>query len=191
MTEGDYLINAEPALRCLFLSDDPHLMEFGKLVEKVKILHRNISSLQEIDILDLISVAAKMGDDNYFVSRLCDDPSDPQNHWSISFNETEVQLQRGIIDSLCELEGVIYSKNGMWGMMYSMNRFILLAGTAEYIDAFTEACPEIDSQISEFLQYIKDDMDSDQTISFPWLQPLLIQAFGEEESEKKLNSFNL
>jgi hypothetical protein len=194
LTENEYLRSAEPSLRQLFLEDDPRLTEFGESAEVRKVLYEYLPPEDEMTSA-LLAVASKMGDEGFFFSNLNRNRENKAviEHWWIPFDEASLYLSRrkDTFGDIYQLENVIYSPKGKWGVIHSFEHFGLLAGTKEYIRELVKTCPEIDRQVHFYLEYIHEYILSDPATSFPWVRPFIERAFGKEEARNMLTKAHL
>lgn len=185
LTESEYLLDAEPALRRVFLNDNPLIPIFGQAVEKRKVLYEYRTPDAEITPV-VVQVASELGDDGFFFSNLMRRPSDPvdANHWWIPFDEVSIFLScnTDIFNFAYQLENVIYSPSGQWGLMWTFENLGILAGTGSYIDRFCQIIPSIEEQLKNYLNSIKEGKDTwgIENINIAWLPSFLEHMFGKE-----------
>lgn len=176
LTEREYRQNAEPALRKIFLDDDPRLTEFGESAESVKLLYEYIPPEDEIT-KSLLSIASSMGNDGFFFSNLSRNKTDTtvMEHWWVPFDELDLYLSRrkDVFGDIYQLENVVYAPDGTWGIISSFEQFGLLAGTQNYIDKCADALPTVEQGMERFLTYIQEYMEADPDATFPWLEDFI------------------
>jgi hypothetical protein len=196
LTETEYQLNAEPALRRIFLNDNPLLPTFGEAVEIKKILYEYRTPDTQITAV-LAQVASQLGDDGFFFSNLLRKPNDLEtaNHWWIPFDEMSIFLScnTDIFNFAYQLENVIYSPSGQWGLMWAFENFGILAGTSSCIDRVCQIVPSIEQQILYYLDHIKECKDTwgIENMNITWLPSFLEYVFGEEVAVTMLEEAQL
>lgn len=182
LTEKEYLKSAEPALRKVFLSDNPCLTGYGESAESVRLLFEYAPPEDEMTKL-LLKIASGTGCDGFFFSNLNRNKLDmtTPEHWWIPFDEIDLYLSRrkDVFGDIYQLENVVYAPDGTWGIMTSFEHFGLLAGTKDYVGRCVEAVPSIEQNVEKFLEYIREYKESDPETSFPW-----VEAFTSRIEEK-------
>lgn len=185
LTESEYLLDAEPVLRRVFLNDNPLLPVFGEAVERRKVLYEYRTPDTQITPV-LVQVASELGDDGFFFSNLMRRASDPvdANHWWIPFDEVSIFLScnTDIFNFAYQLENVIYSRSGQWGLMWTFENLGILAGTGSCIDKVCQIIPSIEKQVGNYLNSIKESKDTwgTENINITWLPSFLEHVFGRE-----------
>lgn len=196
LSESDYRSEAEPALSKVFMSDNPREQHFGVNAEARKLIYEYLAPAEEL-ISAIVKSASKFGDDGFYLSILVRDNSSSSEqscHWWVPFDETQSYLSGNtdIFRFAYQLEHVIYSPNGLWGIMGAFENFGILTGKAEIIDEVSRAIPEVDKQVYEYLEYICECIEiwGIGNVNITWLPVLLERIYGQYLSSQMLEKIN-
>ncbi len=80
------------------------------------------------------------------------------------------------------METAIYSKEGSWGIVFSEYGHAIMGGSHLFVDSVRKKIPEIDHEIFDFLNDVKEEVTlSPRTIKYfqGWLPGLLTNIYGE------------
>lgn len=199
LTESEYQLQAEPALRKIFLNNRPLLPIFGEAVEARKILYEYRTPDLEVTPI-IVQVASELGEDGFFFSNLIPQPISQvtqvdANHWWIPFDEVSVFLScnTDIFNFAFQLENVIYSPTGEWALMWTFENLGILAGTNRYIDRVSQMIPSIDQQILNYLNQLTEykNIVGIKNINIAWLPSFLEHIFGKAVAVRMLENAQL
>jgi hypothetical protein len=92
-----------------------------------------------------------------------------------------------------QLENVIYSPQGKWGLMYSFENYGILAGVEKFMGKICQTFPSIDQQILEFLNYIREciDIHGQEKVVITWLGSFLQNVYGSDRAKIMLKESRL
>ena len=190
LTEAEYLSQAEPKLRQVFVHDDPFTRPFMSGVAE-RLIVAPYKYFIEPPLTDaVIKAASSIGDQGCYLSLLWrnKDGTEPA-HWYIPLSEfhdayfgDETSSRIACENSFFGLsESAIYSSQGRWGIIVTHEWFGLLGGTPEFISAIRSSVPNIEQQVLKFLEHIKHCKESyGAGATLDWVRPLLIHVYGEE-----------
>lgn len=191
LTEAEYLSEAEPRLRQIFVHDNPITHPFSPSVSE-RLIIAPYKYVIEPPLTDaVINAASRIGDKGCYLSLLWRDKAGTEPaHWYIPLSEfrdayVEDENHQALIaceNSFFSLrESAIYSSQGKWGIIVTHEWFGLLGGTPEFISVIRSSIPEIEQQVLKFLEHIKHCKESYGAIAtLEWVRPLLIHIYGEE-----------
>jgi hypothetical protein len=200
LTRQEYHQRAEPELRKIFLGTNSHLPLFGSNVEDVKILYEYLPPDTQI-INAIIQSASALGDTGLYISitnqRIFIDETKPPEpwHWWVPFDEIPIYLSGNtdLFGSAYLLENVIYSPQGKWGLMYSFEKYGILAGTKDFIEHFSGNFPSIDRQILQYLDLFREciNVDGLEKTNLTWLGSFLKKVYGTDAARALLQESQL
>jgi hypothetical protein len=187
LTEHQYHNEAEFQLRKIFLNDNPRKIKLGRLASH-RLLIYEYWPPDSIILNSIIDAATEIGEDSFYFSNLVRDKVggvDEPNHWLISFKDRSVYLSENtdIFNCAYQMENVVYSTQGSWGMISSFEKFGILAGSPKIIERVRESIPSINNQINDFLNYIKQHKNAHPDIlsmDTSWVSDLMIEVYGRE-----------
>lgn len=134
---------------------------------------------------EAIFMAAKeIGETGLYISILTHEDysiEDDPLYWHLDLSEED--LYQNLIWG--PLENIIFSENGTWGVLLSFDGIGLLGGKKQFISQIKLRIPDIDYQLSEFLEYWKD-YERETYICTSWIPPLLRHIYGGRKSNKLL-----
>lgn len=191
LTEAEYLSEAEPILRQIFVHNDPFTHPFSSSVSERLIIapYKYVIDPPLIDAV--INAASRVGDQGCYLSLLWKDKDRTEPaHWYIplsEFHDAYVENENHQALIACEnpffslRESAIYSAQSKWGIIVTHEWFGLLGGTPEFISVMRSSIPDIEQQVLKFLKHIKHCKESYGAIAtLEWVRPLLIHIYGEE-----------
>jgi hypothetical protein len=215
LTEQEYVTEAEPFLRKVFIGDNATEAPFAPEVEGRKLLYRYKYDLGLPLAKALASAATKIGDKECYLTVLWRPggfdsvgnwsySKDAAGfwHWKLSLSEMvaieddynpEVQswIEESDIGDSSGLETVIYSVHGKWGIMLNHEGFVLLGGSAEFVAHVVEALPDIDNQVFAFLEEMRYIKENYIQATLEWIPNLLTELYGEENAVEMLKKYSL
>jgi hypothetical protein len=158
LSEAEFEIKAAPALRKVFVHEDPYDRPFASSVEARALLYPVSLTLgsTEVPLLEAIVLAAtKLGDLGFYLSIIERPTPQAQNelyHWHFSFTDMDAYLS---LDYPSILEHTLYSPSGRWGLMISHEDHALLGGTWTFFKTMKKIIPGFDDirQVHGFLAY--------------------------------------
>jgi hypothetical protein len=193
MTETDYLQEAKNALLKLCGTEfpDPFLDPFSSEVRRSLVLYPYISGLPDDQLMkSIVAVASKLGDDGFYLSANFKRPADNKYvyHWYVSFddilNYKEITLPH-------IMEYILYSPQGIWGIVSSDETHGVLGGSDSFVNEVTHSISEIDNQVLDFLEYWKKfKKDYPEKVNASWMEMLLKNVYGEAQAEQLLRQTN-
>lgn len=194
LSEAEFKQRAEPVLKQLFWTADPCLPTYGKTAESRKILYEYRSPDLKLTPV-LVQIGAELGDDGFFFSNLLRTPNDSEpNHWWIPFDEMSVYLASSDIFKFAHiLQNAIYSPNSHWGVIRAFDGWGILAGTYRCIDSVLQIMPEIDRQIFDFLDSMRQHQEAWEVdrMRLGWLPICLEMTYGKKAAIALLKEFRL
>lgn len=186
MTESEFETEALPALRRVFVSDDPVDAPASPTTASRAIWYPVGFRLELSELQAIESAARGIGETAMYVTvleRPQEFAQDRAYHWFIPFEE------RGAYEELGHafvLENAIYSTLGTWGVMISQLDHAIVAGTSEFVSGLFRAVgssPE--DQMDRFLDYWRaPDVPSE---SSDWIPGLLTHVFGPRKTADYLS----
>jgi len=187
LTKQEYRQRAEPELRKIFLSTNSDSPLFGCNVESVKILYEYLPP--DVQIINaIIRSASNLGDTGLYISitneRIVEDNAPIPEHWWVPFDEVSIYLScnTDVFNFAYQLENVIYSPQGKWGLMYSFEKYGILAGNKDFIQHFSQDFPLIDRQISKYLDFVREciTVHGLGKVNITWLGSFLKKVYGAD-----------
>lgn len=197
ITEDEFVRKVEPELKQVFLNREPHSPMFGDNVESVRVLYEYRPPDRSI-VDAIIQAASAIGDTGLYISvlnRPISGRSTSPEHWWVPFDEVSTYLSGNteVFHFAYQLENVIYSPTGQWGLMYSFENYGIVAGNQAFMDKFSCRFPRIDQQILAYLSYVKEciDVHGKEKVNVGWLSPFLSKIYGSEDAEAMLKEADL
>jgi hypothetical protein len=208
LTESQYLLEAEPALRKVFVNDDPFGEVFSDDIKARRILYRCECSIEPRLMRAIIEAALSEGDTGFYASSLMRHPIQPDDihHSFITLSEMSEQIltlpvvSEGIISVSLGidiiLEFVIYSPQSKWGLMISHERHGMLGGSINFIEVVHRNLPDLNDHIYRWLRFFQEekayhDRHKLYPLTLDWLPELLAHVYGLKEAEKMLRESGL
>jgi hypothetical protein len=201
LTEDKFNLEAEPFLRKIFVNDNPFKEPFSSEVIGRTIIYPCNGENDLLLIEALINAAVNLGDTGCYISLLPTGyPSDNLCHCYIPLSEFLEGYAGTEEDRLIgprlginpyELDSVIYSSQGKWGLMRSHERFGLLGGSPEFIEEIRGAVPDLDKQVYGLFERLRlllldCGLNPPDITRNKWLPGLLTHVYGAEVAEKLL-----
>jgi hypothetical protein len=193
MTEADYIREAKSALLKLCGTEfpDPFLEPFPTKIEKSLILYPYVAGIPDDELMkSIVAVASKLGDNSFYLSANFNRPSDEKfvYHWHVSFDE---MLNYKEITLPHVMDYILYSPQGLWGIVSSDESHGVFGGTASFVNEVVQFIPEIDPQVLDFLEYWKKfKKEYPEKVNTGWMESLLKNIYGEAQAEKLLLKVN-
>lgn len=196
LSKSEFQAEAEPTLRQIFASDNPFCMEpFAPNTPVRRILFDWDSKYVVPPLLfnKIITTASRLGDSGFYLSSLWRGDASQPYAWYIPFSEVKVYTNSSDspISSYIFSEQVIFSPQGLWGIMTTHEFHMLLGGTYKFIDELTQMVPDLDKQVNSFLEHWQHYKINDGIQTDSWLPELLRQVYGSEATEKLLQDIGL
>jgi hypothetical protein len=185
LTDTEFQSEAEPALRKIFVSDDPFEKPFSPNVAVRMLLH-DVFHVVESPLLEaLIDAAYIEGDKGFFLSMLSSKTHGLEvRNWYIPFSEiSEYGENSKQFGYAFITANVIYSPQGKWGVMASYDGIALLGGTQKFVEQIRLRIPDLDEQVFKFIadqKWMSENGDDEQN----WILELLTQVYGQEMGEE-------
>ena len=204
LTEAEFQQKAEPILRQVFDNDDAFGQPFSPLITKRKIIYPCNGSFDEsIPLEVLVSAALAVGDEGCYISSLYRSEELP-NHCFISLAEmlkgySGCESPEENIDHLIGirlgidiygLDSVVYSSQGLWGIMMSHERHGLLGGTPEFMDIIEASVPNLNTQVYGWFERFQDFKASWEP-TLDWLPTILTHVYGRDVAQAMLQEADL
>ena len=193
MTETDYIQEAQNALLKLCGTEfpDPFLEPFPSKIEKSLVLYPYINGVPDEQLMkSIIAAASKLGDNGFYLSANCKRPSDNKYvyHWYVSFDDT---LNYKEITLPHIMEYILYSPQGIWGIVSSDETHGILGGSDLFVNEITQSVSEINNQVLDFLEYWKKfKKEYPEKVNASWMEILLKNIYGEVQAERLLLQAN-
>jgi hypothetical protein len=192
LTETDYRQESELALRKIFINDNPRDPCFGSNAEVRKLIYEYHPPEYKL-VSAIMQCASKLSEQSFYISILTRSSSSNTEepfHWSVPLSEvsTYLSVNTDIFRFAYQLENVIYSPNGLWGIVGTFENFGILAGKSEIINEVVSVVPEIDQQVYDFLSHIITCVREwgMEGVNIGWLPNLMNQIYGKEASLRML-----
>ncbi|OKH20027.1 hypothetical protein NIES208_00715 [[Limnothrix rosea] IAM M-220] len=196
LTEEEYRRRAKPELMKIFLDTNSHAPIFGSNVEKVKLIYKYFPPNLEL-INALIDSASNLGDSSLYLSivNIVSTDTSVTKNWEIPFDKISAYLSADIDSSgmAYQLENVIYSPQGKWALLYTFEKYGVLAGCEQFIDDFSRKFPDIDRQILDYLGLFQECINSEGIgrVNTTWLGSFLKTVYGLNKARKLLEKTSL
>lgn len=196
LSEQEYLQEAEPMLRQLFIHDDPYGAIFAPEVKEKRIMWGTYAEDFDAPLSDgIIKAAIAMGDKGFYHTAIWLSETEAR-HYYMSFAEFEHWQNISDEDwkqiaSFPWLENVVYSPSGQWGIMFSHEHYALIAGTNETMQAIQKAIPNLDfeSQIHDFIKHWQ--YYNSNGFHTHWILALLTQCCGKQKAQDLLDRYDM
>lgn len=198
LTDVDYRSKAEQELRKVFLNTDSHAPTFGSKVESVKILYEYLPPDASV-VNAVVQAALSVGDNSMYLSvtneKIIEDDSIGSEHWLIPFDDvpTYLSCNTEVFGFAYQLENVIYSPNGDWGLFYSFEKYGILAATESFMYEFSKALPSVDQQILDYLKFVRQCIQTRgiKNVDTSWIASLLKHVYGPDEARVLIEKSHL
>ena len=201
LTEDEFLLEAEPFLRKVFVHDNPFKEPFSSQVIGRTIIYPCDGENDLLLIDALINAAVKLGDTGCYISLISTGyPEDGPAHCYILLSEFLEGYSGTEEDRLIgprlginpyTSDSVIYSAQGKWGLMKSHEGFGLLGGSLEFIEEIRGYVPDLDKQVYGLSKRLRDllldcGVNPPDITRNKWLPTLLTHLYGSQVAEKFL-----
>jgi hypothetical protein len=193
LTEAEYLSEAEPLLRQIFVHDDLFTAPFNPSVSERLLVALYQYVIEPPLTTAVLNAASKIGDEGCYLSLLWKrNDGTAIEHWYIPLSEFEdayVDYNHPSWvgrENRCfnVVESAIYSPHGRWGVAVTHEWFGLIGGTPEFVNEIRASMPDVDQQVLQFLEYFKHFKESyGRLATLEWIRPLLVHTYGEESTQ--------
>jgi hypothetical protein len=201
LTEAEFCQEAEPILNRVFVDWDPFVQPFSSTITERKIIYPCHGSFDEAIPLEvLISAASAVGDEGCYISSIYTSEDVP-GHCFVSLSEMLAGYANSERDDqmigirlgmdIYELDSIIFSAQGRWGIMMSHERHGLLGGSPEFMAIIAAAVPNLDTQVYGWFKRFQDFKASGMELTLGWLPTLLTHVYGEEMAQRLLREADL
>ena len=157
LTYKQFLAEAEPCLRKIFIGDDPFDKPIAPEVMGRMIIYYHKYTIEDYLSAAILKVAESFKDKGfYFTGLFCimDDFFLP--HWYFPMDElTSYCEEEENVTLPAVLENVIYSSDANWGIMLSHEGHGVFAGEKYFLDAVCSILPELNNEVYSFLAFWK------------------------------------
>lgn len=188
LSTEEFQTEAEPVLKRIFVNDDPYDTPFAPDVESRLILFRYEYEMEQPLLDAVINTASKSGDDGFYVSiqgySKATEPNQPY-HWYVAFSEIAAYQSR-----VEPVTTMIYSPNGLWGILGSHESHGLMGGSKSFIEAVKLRIPDIDQQVFAFIETWKN-YAKDYGTNIGWLPQLLTHVYGIQRVTELIQAYSL
>ncbi len=204
LTEAEFRKEAEPILRKIFVNygDDPGNQSFSSAMTERRIIYPCGGSFDEaIPVEVLVSAASEVGDEGCYITSLWRSEDAP-NHCFVSLSEMLVGysektgnddqmigLNLGV--DIYQLESVIYSAQGKWGIKMSHEYYGLLGGSPDFMAIIESSVPNLNMQVYDFFERYRGFKESGIEPTLGWLPTLLNHTYGQEIAKVMLAESHL
>ena len=193
--EVKYSEEVEPILREVFLNDNPFDRPFSPTISDRIVLFPIWTHLESCLIKCLVEAAKKVGDQGCYLSRLIE-YGDNYDHCYILLSElsrfyaSPSEFEQSIsvqLHMVLSPEYVLFSEQGKWGLLVA-EHFGVLGGSYEFIEKITKGLPNLQNQVYDWLNWIKNERMRtanqylDGLPKLDWLLELLTHIYGPEVS---------
>lgn len=198
LSETEYQQQAQPILRRVFVENEPYDQPFSpSITERVIVFPCDI--YPELLLIDgLVAAASSVGDTGCYLTQLWRSTDKPNDCYIPLLELREAYYSNPPssnkhIDRIIELfpEYVLYSAQGKWGLMASHERFGVLGGLPEFMEAVRQIVPNLDCQVYNFLENYQLSKAAGMHLTLDWLPGLLTHVYGQEAAEKMLQETEL
>lgn len=193
MTEADYIKDAKSALMKLCGTEfpDPFFEPFPSKVEKSLILYPYVGGIPDDELMkSIVACASKLGDSGFYLSANIKHLSDEKHgyHWYVSFDEI---LNYKEITLPHIMEYILYSPQGIWGIVSSDEMHGALGGSDIFVNEVIRLVSKIDDQVLDFLAYWKKlKKDYPEKVNASWMEMLLNNVYDEAQAQQLLRQTN-
>lgn len=198
LSQTEFRLEAEPALRQVFVNNDAFDEPFSPNVVARRIVYPCFQYIAPPLIDAIVVAASNVGDAGCYIYDLW---AVERQHYYISFSEFPETYSRrpsGIANTNnlgmnLELENILYSPTGKWGIMISHERHGILGGTVDFMQCIQQAIPDLDRQIYNF---IEERLRLPETGKFGptvlrLLPQMLLHVYGQTAAEKILQEIGV
>jgi len=196
LSEEQYHLEAEPILRQIFVNDRTINKPFSTNITERVILYPCDEYL-ETPLLDaLIAGASILGDTGCYLTQTWRNKNEvghcyiPLSELRFGFDSFDEHIEV-LLGTQLGPEYVLYSSQGKWGFMLSIEHHGLLGGTSEFMECVRQLVPDLDKQVDDFLDSQADEKFAIPTANLSWLPGLLSHVYGEETAKKMLEEKGL
>jgi hypothetical protein len=194
LTQTEFNLEAEPVLRKIFVNDDAFNEPFSSNVSARRIVYPCCQYIEPPLIDAIVAAASKLGDTGCYLYDLWAGKDRP-SYCYIPFSKFfEAYLGAGNSDEFIgrklgislNLENVLYSPSGKWGIMISHERHGLLGGSVEFIEEISQAIPDLNRQVYDFIEerLRREGKRPFSPVVLRWLPGLLIHVYGQTTAEQ-------
>lgn len=194
LTEKEFRLKAEPALRQIFVNDDAFDESFSSKIVARTIVYPCEQYIEPPLINAIITAASHLGDTGCYLYDLWAGKDSPIYCYIPFSNFFEAYLGTGKheeylgykLGTSLSLENVLYSPNGKWGIMISHERHGMLGGSVEFIEKISQAIPDLDRQVYDFIKerLRREGKSPFSTGVLRLLPKLLIHVYGQTIAEQ-------
>jgi|JFJP01.1.fsa_nt_gi hypothetical protein len=201
LSEDEFHREAEPALRQVFVSDEPFDEPFSPNVTARRIVYPCFEYIEPPLIDAIVAAAINVGDPGCYLYNLWTGKEDLR-HCYIPFSEfSAAYLGTGDINDLIghklgmipDSENILYSPTGKWGIIVSHEHHGMLGGVVEFIEDIHRSIPDLDEQVYNFIEerLRNHDTGTFNTVVLRWLPGLLAHVYGQIKAEEILQKIGV
>ncbi|MBW4497539.1 MAG: hypothetical protein KME26_31630 [Oscillatoria princeps RMCB-10] len=199
LSQTEFRLEAEPALRQVFVNDDAFDEPFSPNVVARRIVYPCFQYIEPPLINAIVDAASTVGDAGCYIYDIW---AVERQHYYISLSEfpetypgipSAKANRRNNLGMSLELENTLYLPTGKWGIMISHERHGMLGGTVEFMQCIQQAIPDIDRQVYNF---IEERLRRPETGKFGpavlrLLPGMLFHVYGQTAAEKILQEIGV
>ncbi|MBW4417928.1 MAG: hypothetical protein KME13_01715 [Myxacorys californica WJT36-NPBG1] len=202
LTEAEFRKEAEPMLKRVFVDYDFTNQPFSSAITERRIVYPCGGSFDEaIPVKVLVSAATEVGDEGCYITSLWEDEGAPR-HCYVSLSELLVgygdttgndnqMIGINLGMDIYELDSVIYSAQGRWGIMMCHEYCGLLGGSPDFMAMIESGVPSFNMQVYDFFERYRGFRESGIEPTLGWLPPLLSHIYGQEVAKVMLAKSHL
>lgn len=204
LTEAEFRKEAEPMLKKVFVNyaDDSSKQSFSPAMTERRIIYPCGGSFDEaIPVEVLVAAATKVGDKGCYITSVWKSEDTP-NHCFVSLSEMLVgysentgndnqMIALNLGMDIYQLESVIYSAQGEWGIKMSHEYYGLLGSSPDFMAIIESGVPNFNMQVYSLFDRYHEFRESGIEPILDWLPPLLSHIYGQQVAKEMLTESHL
>lgn len=196
LTDNEFKVQAEPWLRKVFTLNSLIVEPFMPDISARRLLHPCFGDLCEaIPMKILVNAATLVGDHSCYISLGARDKKGPF-HCCVPLAElqegydgqpnspTLIGVQLGM--HVYQSHTTIFSDHGKWGIFLLGDGLAILGGVPEFVGVLQDEIPNFDTQVYEYLEFLKSLQEDDMILTIDWLPGLLRHLYDKRQMEDML-----
>lgn len=208
LSKTEYQQEAQPILRRVFNENKLYEQPFSSLITEKVIIFPCEDLADSLLVNGLCTGAIQVSDIGCYLTQLWHAEHQLNNCYisipelqasygdSITINKSsnvDLNLSRVDIELYMDIipDHLLYSATGKWGLMTSHERFGLLGGSHEFMEAVRRYVPDLDEQVYRLLEDYQLSKTTGMHLTLEWLPVLLTHLYGQEIAEKVLKETGL
>lgn len=187
LSESDFQATAEPALRRIFIKEDPYDEPFAPQVQQRRLVFEYMYEMRPPLRDAIIHAATLHGEHGFYVSIFDRPPESEQRqpyHWYIPFSD--IASSEGIVGPL---QNFAYSPQGTWGIMGTFEDYGFLGGDTTIITVIERLIPDLHLQVFQFFEHWEWEARNWGAKVY-WVPDVIRHVYGPEQAAELLRSWN-